>query len=117
MTLYATGVRRTGGTVSPPTGLYDAGPITLTATPNAGYEFPGFISPIESSVNPVTFNFTGESSVFVQFAPINPALVVFSPHSGNFSQGQMGAQYTIMVDNSLNAPATTGPVTVTENLS
>jgi len=43
-----------------------------------------------------------------------PHLTIVKTHTGNFTQGQNGAAYTITVSNSGTA-ATNGPVTVTEN--
>lgn len=47
--------------------------------------------------------------------PIQPDLVITKSHNGNFTQGQIGATYTITVSNYGNQ-ATTGMVTVTESL-
>ena len=44
-----------------------------------------------------------------------PDLTIASTHTGNFTQGQSGAQYTITVTNS-GSGATTGTVTVTDTL-
>ena len=44
-----------------------------------------------------------------------PDLRITKTHSGNFAQGQVGAQYSIVVDNVSNAPAA-GTITVTDTL-
>jgi uncharacterized repeat protein (TIGR01451 family) len=44
------------------------------------------------------------------------SLSVTSSHTGNFTQAQEGAPYTIAVSNASNVGQTTGMVTVTENL-
>jgi hypothetical protein len=43
-----------------------------------------------------------------------PAISISNTHSGNFTQGQQGATYTITVSNAAGAAPTTGTVTVTE---
>ncbi len=48
-------------------------------------------------------------------APVRPDLTIAKTHTGNFTQGQTGATYTITVTNSGNGP-TTGVVTVTDVL-
>ena len=47
--------------------------------------------------------------------PIPPALSISKTHSGNFTQGQNGGTYTIIVRNTGNV-VTNGQVTVTENI-
>jgi uncharacterized repeat protein (TIGR01451 family) len=44
-----------------------------------------------------------------------PSLTIAKSHSGNFSQGQTGAPYTITVANTAGAGPTSGVVTVTDN--
>jgi uncharacterized repeat protein (TIGR01451 family) len=46
----------------------------------------------------------------------SPALSITSMHSGNFTQGQQNATYTVTVSNGASAGATSGTVTVTETL-
>jgi uncharacterized repeat protein (TIGR01451 family) len=62
----------------------------------------------------------GQNSVGVVFKLTNAPeanLVIFKSHSGYFTQGQIGATYTIEVLNSpLAAAATSGTVTVTETV-
>jgi uncharacterized repeat protein (TIGR01451 family) len=45
-----------------------------------------------------------------------PALSITKSHTGNFTQGQTGATYTVLVSNSAAAEPTAGVVTVTENV-
>jgi uncharacterized repeat protein (TIGR01451 family) len=47
---------------------------------------------------------------------IAPALSITKTHSGNFTQGQQGATYTVTVSNAAGAAPTTGTVTVTDSL-
>jgi uncharacterized repeat protein (TIGR01451 family) len=48
--------------------------------------------------------------------PPAPVLSVFSTHGGNFTQGQIGAIYTVTVSNQMGAGATSGTVTMTDTL-
>jgi len=45
-----------------------------------------------------------------------PSLSITKSHTGNFSQGQQGANYVVTVSNAANAAPTSGTVTVTETL-
>jgi uncharacterized repeat protein (TIGR01451 family) len=56
------------------------------------------------------------SSPTWSFSTTPPVLSITSSHSGNFTQGQSGATYTLTVSNAPAAVATGGTVTVTENL-
>ena len=48
---------------------------------------------------------------------LNPALLsITKTHTGNFTQGQQNATYTVTVSNGMGAGATNGTVTVTETL-
>jgi uncharacterized repeat protein (TIGR01451 family) len=47
--------------------------------------------------------------------PAAPVLAITKTHTGNFTQGQQGATYTVTVSNTGNAP-TTGTITVTETV-
>ena len=53
--------------------------------------------------------------VSTQIATPPPDLTITKTHTGNFTQGQTGATYTVTVTNSGNGP-TTGVVTVTDSL-
>lgn len=44
----------------------------------------------------------------------SPALAITKSHTGNFTQGQHSAQYTVTVSNAANAAASNGTVTVTD---
>jgi uncharacterized repeat protein (TIGR01451 family) len=46
----------------------------------------------------------------------SPVLSITSSHTGNFSQGQTGAAYTLVASNGATAPPTNGTVTVNEIL-
>ena len=45
-----------------------------------------------------------------------PTVSVVGNHSGNFTQGQQSATYTVTVSNASGAPPTSGPITVTDTL-
>ncbi|HEY3444517.1 MAG TPA: hypothetical protein VGK29_27445 [Paludibaculum sp.] len=57
-------------------------------------------------------------SVTVTQSPANvaPALTITKTHTGNFTQGQTGAAYSVVVANGASAGPTSGVVTVTETL-
>src|SRR5438876_289774 len=46
--------------------------------------------------------------------PNPPVLTVAKTHTGNFTQGQQGASYTVIVSNVAGAGTTSGTVTVTD---
>jgi uncharacterized repeat protein (TIGR01451 family) len=58
---------------------------------------------------------TGKGFDFVTIDPAQAVLGVTKSHTGNFTQGQQGATYTVTVSNTGNAP-TTGTITVTETV-
>ncbi|HTX37548.1 MAG TPA: DUF4214 domain-containing protein [Bryobacteraceae bacterium] len=70
---------------------------------------PGFSGYLTASCN---FLARGVAAVVQQ----GPNLAITSNHTGNFTQGQQGATYTLLIGNSNNAQATIGTTTVTENL-
>jgi uncharacterized repeat protein (TIGR01451 family) len=51
----------------------------------------------------------------VTIDPAAPVLAITKTHTGNFTQGQQGATYTVTVSNTGNAP-TSGTITVTETV-
>jgi hypothetical protein len=57
--------------------------------------------------NSATITVTGSSEA--------PVLSITKSHTGNFTQGQIGATYTVTVSNVSSAGSTSGAVTVTEN--
>ena len=59
---------------------------------------------------------SGPGSVNSGGTTATPALVVSVTHSGNFSQGQRNATYTLTVSNAASTAATSGTVTVTDTL-
>jgi uncharacterized repeat protein (TIGR01451 family) len=109
----------TEGSISPASGYFDAGSsVQVTATPNTGYAFTGFSGGLSGTTNPQNITMNAAATVTANFAPL-PDLAITKTHpgglAGHFSQGQMGAQYTINVGN--NGPgATSGTVTVTDSI-
>ncbi len=80
-----------------PAVLHTAGAQTITAT------------------DTVTASITGVSgTITVAGVGPSPALAITKTHTGNFTQGQHSAQYTVTVSNGANAAATSGTVTVTD---
>ena len=53
---------------------------------------------------------------FVVTASVPPQLSISSSHTGNFTQAQQGATYTVTVSNAAGAQTTSGTVTVTETV-
>jgi uncharacterized repeat protein (TIGR01451 family) len=59
--------------------------------------------------------FGAQASNTTQIDPAAPVLAITKTHTGNFTQGQTNATYTVTVSNTGNAP-TSGTVTVTETV-
>ena len=75
------------GTITPnPTGgTYDDGTsVTLTATPNAGYEFTGWIGDASGTTNPLTITMDSDKTVTAIFQVIQYRLILGSTN-GNIS--------------------------------
>jgi outer membrane protein assembly factor BamB len=91
-------------------GNYNTSPATLTLSPDAwipviwtsGASTSGYI--VKSAVIP------GDSGP----ATLSALLGIAETPTGNFTQGQSGASYTVTVSNSASAGPTSGTVTVTE---
>ena len=126
--------------------LTDAGAApTGTITPGSGSQqnsqcvLNGSGSSVSTAGTILTLNlaltflpaFNGNKNIYVQatnpFGSVNwqaegtwtvpaPVLGIAVTHTGNFTQGQTGAAYTVTVTNQSGASATSGVVTVTETL-
>jgi uncharacterized repeat protein (TIGR01451 family) len=59
---------------------------------------------------------TTDSTVITPVSVLTPSLQITKTHTGNFTQGQAGATYTVTVSNASGAAATSGTVTVTDTL-
>jgi hypothetical protein len=106
----------TDGFYTPPSAPYRyAAPIgssTLDVTydnqnPNGTWSL--YLNQINQSAN------SSMSSWCVNLTENAPVLAIQKSHSGNFSQGQTGAQYSIVVTNPVGPGSTGGTVTVTDN--
>ncbi len=60
--------------------------------------------------------FASSTGSVTQVVTTIPQLSITKSHSGNFTQAQTGATYTVTVSNAVGAAATSGTVTVTENV-
>ncbi|MGA2716972.1 MAG: FG-GAP-like repeat-containing protein, partial [Bryobacteraceae bacterium] len=114
-----------GGTITPGSGYFDPGsPVTVTATPDPGYAFLGFVGGGAANPginNPVTrslsFNLSLPSSVYASFAPLSEMVSAEVSHTGNFTRGQSGATYSVVISNGASgAPTGFFEVTATEVL-
>jgi hypothetical protein len=73
-------------------------------------EFRALNFPIDDAVYAQLYN---QATVFASGVP---ALIVGKTHNGDFTQGQTGATYTVMVSNQAGAGPTNGTATVTETV-
>ena len=84
---------------------------------NAGRDslryFAKFLRPVVANGKVYAGTFSSE---LVVYGLIPSQLSISKSHSGDFTQGQNGATYTVTVSNSANAGATSGMVTVTETV-
>jgi trimeric autotransporter adhesin len=98
--------------------------VVLTATPTGGSTFTNFsenCTPATPQTNPPTCTVpigTAAVAVTVTFGGSStlPSLEITKTHTGNFTQGQQGATYSITVGNGAGAGPTTGAVTVTDTV-
>jgi hypothetical protein len=96
-------------TETPPTGSTGtfSGSTPTACTVGGGGTTCSFNMP--AAAETVTVTFASGS------APL-PSLEITKSHTGNFTQGQQGATYTVTVSNGANAGPTTGTVTVTDTI-
>ncbi len=77
----------TGGTVSTPGGSFDAdSSVTITATPNTGYEFTGWTGGASGNTNPLTIKVTQSTNISATFALVKNDLKVIIIGNGTVSQ-------------------------------
>jgi RHS repeat-associated protein len=83
------------------------------ATPTHAYTTGGTFS-----VSLMVTDATGGTNTATTTATISapPVLRIFKSHSGSFTQGQLGAAYTLTVSNTAGAGPTSGAVTVTDTV-
>jgi sugar lactone lactonase YvrE len=79
----------------------------LTATVPAGQV-------LQPGIAVITVNGLSNSLTFTVSPP--PSLSIAKTHAGNFTQGQSGAAFLVTVSNAAGTGATSGTVTVTENV-
>ena len=81
----------------------------LTVTYSAGVNNTG-------SARSSTIHIAGSDFSVTQLSGQQASLSIAKTHAGNFTQGQIGATYSVTVRNAAGAASTSGTVTVTENL-
>jgi uncharacterized repeat protein (TIGR01451 family) len=86
----------------------------ITVTVNVAAAAPSSITN-EADVSGGASNGIGKGFDLTQIDPAAPVLSITKTHTGNFTQGQQGATYTVTVSNTGNAP-TSGTITVTETV-
>ncbi len=84
--------------------------VTVNVAPDAGTPLANVVS--VSGGGSATSSATDTTVINVS----TPLLSISKSHSGNFTQGQNGATYTVTVSNPLGARPTVGTVTVTEGI-
>ncbi|QOY89885.1 InlB B-repeat-containing protein [Paludibaculum fermentans] len=115
---YLTTKATQGGTISPPSGWYDANYTLVFASPDQGYTFKDFTGATIQSGTQGYLYLNAPTTVTANFVSqtTGPKLAITSTHTGSFTQGQQGATYTLTVSNASGSPATTGTVYVTNSL-
>jgi|GEM_PF-2296294 uncharacterized repeat protein (TIGR01451 family) len=125
LTVTSTG---TGTVTSAPAGITCPGTCTatfagnsqviLTAAAGANFTFANFSTNCApTAALTCTVTMSADETVTATFTSTNgpsPALTITKSHTGNFTQGQHSAQYTVTVSNAANAAASSGTVTVTD---
>jgi len=78
------------GTISPATGSYNSGSLTITATANSGYVFSGFSGDLTGATNPQQLQLNGPKSVTANFVAANsgPGVTVSLPGAKVLVPGQ-----------------------------
>jgi uncharacterized protein (TIGR03437 family) len=99
---------------------------TVAGNGTAGFSGDGGPATLAEMQEPGAIALDGAGDLFIADAQANrirkatpawplPSLTVSKTHSGTFSPGQTGAQYTVTVGNAASSGPTSGTVTVTEN--
>ncbi len=89
--------------------------ITVTVNVGASATSPQVNQVNVSGGGSATAN-ASDSTIITGGAPTPPSLSIRKMHSGNFTQGQQNAAYTVTVSNSVNSTPTSALVTVTETV-
>jgi uncharacterized repeat protein (TIGR01451 family) len=90
---------------------YPAITVTVSVTGNAGSPL---LNQVSASGGGSAAASASDSTIIVSAS--QPALSITKTHTGNFTQGQQGATYTLTVSNNSGAATTSGTVTVTDTL-
>lgn len=73
-----------GGSVTPPSGVYEAGSTqTVAAVPAAEYQFVGWSGTVESSENPLVLVLDQDYTLTARFRPTNPTFTFEEPFAGD----------------------------------
>ena len=81
-----------------------------------GYSLKFDIQDVLSAMSPRLVFWTTPTDWLRNVVALSSALSIGSVHSGNFTQGQQSAMYTVTVSNAAGAMMTTGTVTATDTL-
>jgi uncharacterized repeat protein (TIGR01451 family) len=92
--------------------------VTLTAIAGTGSTFTGWSGGGCTGTGTCVVTLTANTTVTATFGGVAPgaALSITKAHTGNFTQGQANATYTVTVANSAGSGATSGTVTVTDTI-
>ena len=81
-----------GGSVNNEGGTFNSGTrVTITATPNEGFEFTGWSDSSYGDTNPLTINLTSNTNITANFQPIRYTLTVNVVGQGQVSQEVVSA--------------------------
>ena len=94
-----------------PVSITGSGSTTLTINTSASAAAGNYTITVNATSGLLSHNATASLSVTNM-----PALSILKTHSGNFTQGQQNATYTVTVSNAADAAPTSGMVTVTETI-
>jgi Abnormal spindle-like microcephaly-assoc'd, ASPM-SPD-2-Hydin/Galactose oxidase, central domain len=91
--------------------------VTLTAAAGTSSTFTGWSGGGCTGTGTCVVTLAANTTVTATFggAAAGVALSIAKTHTGNFTQGQANAAYTVTVSNAAGSAATSGTVTVTEN--
>lgn len=90
-------------------------PLSLTVNVAGNAPSP-LINTAEISADGATNSINSISNDSTKVIPPIPSLSITKKHTGSFTQGQLGATYTVTVSNAAGAVATNGTVLVTESV-
>jgi len=94
--------------------------VILTAAPGTNFTFSGFTNCASTGALTCSVTMSAAETVTAAFTSSGggpaPVLAIAKTHTGNFTQGQQGATYTVTVSNGANGGPTTGTVTVTDTI-